>query len=114
LTIVVSPWYLIETAHQRNLDLAIDLAEFIDSLKPAWLLERHDILKLEVQEDFYRFLKLDYSSKPRVTTRSAVLAAWTGHRDAPRLDLPSSQFVRSWIEHPEQMRPLAELSQLRG
>jgi hypothetical protein len=106
LSVVVSPWHLIETAHSTNLGMAIELAEFIDSLKPAWILERHDILKLEVQEDFYRFLGLDYTSKPRVTTRSAAFAALNNCKDSPRFDIPSVQFVRQWIEHPEQVKSL--------
>jgi hypothetical protein len=68
---VVSLWHLIETANTTNLTNAIELARFIDSLRPKWLLERRDIQKLDVEEDFYRFFKLDYETKPRVTTRSA-------------------------------------------
>src|SRR5260370_5685286 len=60
MTVVVSSWHLIETANTSNLANAEELAEFIDSLKPAWLLERRNIQKLDVQEDFWRFLKLDF------------------------------------------------------
>ncbi len=106
LAVVVSSWHLIETAHTSNLASAIELAEFIDSLKPAWLLERRDIQKLDVEEDFYRFLGLDFLSKRRVTTRSAVFAALNRRKDAPRFDIPSRDFVKQWIEHPEQVRVL--------
>ncbi|SRR6266403_1232994 len=118
---VVSSWHLIETAHTSNLANAIELAEFIDSLKPSWLLERRDIQKLDVEEDFYRFLRLDYPTKPRVTTRSPVFATLNNQKDSAKFDIPSRNFVKQWIEHPEQLRELEEvykknadtLSQLR-
>jgi hypothetical protein len=72
-SVVVSAWHLIETANTNNLEGAVELAEFIDSLRPAWLLERRDAQQLEVEEDFCRFLKLECPTKPRVTTRSAVV-----------------------------------------
>src|SRR5215472_3128540 len=51
LTAVVSSWHLIETANTTNLANAVELAEFMDSLKPFWLLERQNIQKLDVQEE---------------------------------------------------------------
>lgn len=107
-TAVVSSWHLIETANTKNLANAVELAEFIDSLKPAWLLERRDIQKLDIEDDFYRFLRLDNPNKPRVTTRSAVHAALHGQKDSPRFDIPSRNFVKQWIEHPEQVKTLEQ------
>jgi len=43
LTLVVSTWHLVETANTTNIENAIRLAEFVDSLRPAWLLERYDV-----------------------------------------------------------------------
>jgi hypothetical protein len=106
---VVSSWHLIETAHTSNLANAIELAEFIDSLKPSWLFERRDIQKLDVEEDFHRFLKLDYPTKPRVTTRSAVFAALNNQKDSQKFDIPSPNFVKQWIEHPEQLTVLDQV-----
>lgn len=106
---VVSSWHLIETAHTSNLANATELAEFIDSLRPSWLLERRDIQRLDVEEDFQRFLKLDYPRKPRVTTRSAVFATLNNEKDSPKFDIPSPNFVKQWIEHPEQLRVLEEV-----
>ena len=88
--------------------MAVELAEFIDSLKPAWLLERRDIQKLDVEDDFFRFLGLGNPGKPRVTTRSAVHAALLGQKDSPRFDIPSRDFVKQWIEHPEQVKALEQ------
>jgi hypothetical protein len=107
-TPMVSSWHLIETANTTNLANAIELAEFIDSLKPVWLLERQSIQKLDVQEDFCRFLKVGCSHRPRVTTRSAVIAALNGGADAPKYDIASRDFVKQWIEHPEQLTVLKE------
>ena len=55
MAVVVSTWHLIEIAHTTNIANAVALAEFMDSLNPGWLLERHDLKKLEVEEDFCRF-----------------------------------------------------------
>ncbi len=107
-SVVVSTWHLIETANTTNIEGAIELAEFIDSLKPVWILERRDAQKLEVEEDFYRFLKLACPKKPRVTTRSAVFAALNGQNDGPKFDIPARAFVKQWIDHPEQLRVLEE------
>ena len=106
LSAVVSSWHLIETAHTSNVAMAVELAEFIDILKPCWLLERRDIQKLDVEDDFCRFLGLDSLSKPRVTTRSAVHAALSGRMDSARFDIPSAKFVKQWIDHPEQLKAL--------
>jgi hypothetical protein len=108
LAVVASSWHLIEAAHTSNLANAVELAEFIDSLKPAWLLERRDIQKLDVEDDFYKFLKLDYPSRPRVTTRSAVFAALNRKPDDNRFDIPSPDFVKQWIQHPEQLKVLEQ------
>jgi hypothetical protein len=102
LSIVVSPWNLIETAKTRDVDKAVRLADFIDSLRPAWLLERHNIQKLEVQEDFYRFAKLDFEGHPRLGTRSYVMGTLSGERDSPKFDIPSRELVEQWIRHPDQ------------
>jgi hypothetical protein len=121
LAVVVSSWHLIETANTSNLANAVELAEFIDSLKPSWLLERRDIQKLDIEEDFCRFLRLEYPARPHVTTRSAAFATLNNQKDSPKFDIASRDFVKQWIQHPEQLRALEEtykknaenLSQLR-
>lgn len=106
MSAVVSSWHLIETANTTSIANAVELAEFIDSLKPAWLLERRNIQKLDVREDFWGFLKLDFPLQPRVATRSAVIAALNGQADAPKFEIPSRDFVAQWIKNPEQLAVL--------
>lgn len=106
LTFAVSPWHLIETAHTTNLEGAVALAEFVDSLKPMWLLERLDIMRLDVEEDLYRFAKIDFEPIPRVTTRSAAISSLNRGKDSPRYDIPSRTFVKQWIQHPDQLATL--------
>lgn len=102
-TIVVSSWNLIETAKTKDVDKAVRLADFIDSLRPAWLLERHNVQTLEVQEDFYRFAKLEFEGRPRLGTRSYVIATLNGQKDSAKFDIPSRAFVEQWIKHPDQL-----------
>ena len=103
LTVVVSSWHLVETANTTKLENALKLADFIDSLKPKWLLEKYDLTRLEVHEDFFRFAKLDYEAQERVGTRSAAIAALSKAKDNPRFDIASRAFVEQWINHPEQL-----------
>lgn len=103
LQVVVSSWHLIETANTKDVDKAVHLADFIDSLRPVWLLERHNIQTLEVQENFYRFAKLEFEGLPRVGTRSYAIATLNGQKDSPKFNIPSRAFVEQWIRHPEQM-----------
>jgi hypothetical protein len=103
LQVVVSSWHLIETANTKDVDKAVRLADFIDSLRPVWLLERHNIQTLEVQENFYRFAKLEFEGLPRVGTRSYAIATLNGQKDSPKFNIPSRAFVEQWIRHPEQM-----------
>jgi hypothetical protein len=98
---VVSLWHLVETAHTANLSSALELARFIDSLRPHWLLERRKIQELEVQEDFFRYINVPHTTRPRVTTRSAVVATLNGERDGAQFAIPSDDFVRRWVVQPE-------------
>jgi len=103
LRIVVSPWHLVETAQTRNIDSATRLADFIDSLKPLWIHERRELQKLDVQEDFYRFCKIDFQTTPRAASKAAVIGALFGHGALAKYELPSRDFVRGWIERPERL-----------
>jgi hypothetical protein len=104
--IVVSSWHLIEIANTTQLHNAIKLADFMDSLQPSWLLEKFDITRLEVHEDFYRFAGLNHPIQKRVVTRSAVIAALSKEKDDPKFDIPSRNFVEQWINHPEQLEAM--------
>jgi hypothetical protein len=106
LSVVMSPWHLIETAHTKKQEAAIELAEFIDSLRPQWLLDRRDIAKIEVAADFFAFAGIKYSPPVVVTTRSAAFAVLNGQPDAQRFNVPAPAFVKQWLEHPEQLEPL--------
>lgn len=106
ITFVVSMWHLIETAHTPKLENAVALAKFIDSLQPMWLLERRDIQRIEVAEDFFRFSKIEYEPAPRITSRIAAIASLNKETPSARHDIPSETFVTQWIKHPEQLEPL--------
>lgn len=103
-TVVLSSWHLIETSRTANLKNAVELAEFIESLNPKWVYERLDIQKLEVEDDFFKFLRIEHVPKPRVTTLSTVIAALNHQADAPKFDIRPSEFVKQWIAHPEQLK----------
>jgi hypothetical protein len=103
LRIVVSPWHLVETAQTANINSATRLADFIDSLNPLWIHERRELQKLDVQEDLYRFCKIDFQTTPRASSKAAVIGALFGDGALQKYELPSRDFVRGWIKHPEQL-----------
>jgi hypothetical protein len=103
LRTVVSSWHLIETAKSTNIDSATRLADFIDSLRPLWIYERRNLQKLDVQEDFFRFLKIEFTVTPRVTTKAAVIAALFEQPPSSKYDIPSRDFVKQWMQHLEQL-----------
>lgn len=106
LSVVLSLWHLVETAHTKRLENAVELAQFIESLRPAWLFEKHDVLRMEVADDFYRYAHLEYEAAPRISTFSAIFAALNRSADGPRFDIPRDRFVAQWWNHPDQMQPL--------
>ena len=108
LTVVLSSWHLVETARTKKLANAIELATFIDSLKPAWLHELYALRKMDIEDDFYRFLKVVVPARDRVTTKSAIFAELHRSPDSPRFDIPSVDFVRQWVQHPDQLKPIDE------
>jgi len=103
LRFVVSTWHLIETANTTNINSATRLADFIDSLNPLWIHERRELQKIAVKEDFYRFCNIQFTPSALITSKPAVIGALFGHGAEPQYDIPSRDFVRQWIEHPEQL-----------
>ena len=106
LRVVLSLWHLVETAHTTKLENAIELAQFIESLRPAWLFERHDVLLMEVAQDFYKYAHIEYDAAPRISTFSVMFAAMNRSANGPRFDIRLDWFVRQWWNHPDQMKPL--------
>lgn len=49
--IVLCFWHLAETSYGSSPERSAKVAAFIDSLDPAWLVERHEILTLDVLDD---------------------------------------------------------------
>jgi hypothetical protein len=108
LSVVVSSWHLIETARTTNLANATELAVFIDSLNPGWLFERLNLQRLDVEEDFYRYLKIEFAERPRITTRSEVFAELNHTKDNARFDIASAEFVTQWVKNPNQLAVLED------
>jgi hypothetical protein len=106
LGVVLSLWHLVETAHTKKLENAVELAQFIESLRPAWLFERHDVLLMEVAEDFYRYAHIEYEATPRISIFSAIFAALNRSAEGSRFDISPDRFVTQWWNHPDHMQPL--------
>jgi hypothetical protein len=62
LKIIFSPWHWIETARTKNLAMASELADFMDSLGSGWLRDRRDLERMEVHKTFFKFIGVDYAA----------------------------------------------------
>jgi hypothetical protein len=96
---VLSFWHLVETSYGSRPAKSAELADFIESLKPRWLLERHEILALDVSEDFYTFLRLGHEVSARVVTRREMFAALERHTGGPVFRGTLRRFVELWRKH---------------
>ncbi len=96
---VFSLWHLVETSYGGNPARSGELAAFIESLAPLWLLERHQILVLDVSDDFCGYLRLDHKPLPRVVTRSAMFADLDSRTGGPSFRGTLAQFVELWRKH---------------
>lgn len=103
LRFVVSTWHLHETAQTANVNSATRLADFMDSLTPLWIHERRELQKLAVKEDFYRFCNIQFEEAPPIASKAAVVGALFGDGPKSKYDIPARDFVRQWIEHPDQL-----------
>jgi hypothetical protein len=97
--IVLSFWHLVETSYGRNPERSGELADFIESLDPAWLVERHEILRLDVLDDFCKHLRLDHEPTPRVVSRSEMFAGLDRQTGGPSFRGTLRQFVALWRKH---------------
>lgn len=105
---VVSPWHLVEIANVQNpsdMDKAMALADFVDQAANVWLLERRDLQRLDVADDFCTFARLPPPRSPRLVTRRGALASLNREPEGAKFDLPSRDFVRRWIEKPRLLEP---------
>lgn len=108
LTIVACITHLVETAQTTNRQNAILLAEFLESLKPAWLVANPR--RLEICEDFYRFANIPYLPSERVVSGRAGFARVVGQTGPA--DVTPKQFVEGLINHPNQLTGFENMRRL--
>src|SRR5437868_2845954 len=72
---ILSSWHWIEGARTKDVTKAIALGEFMDSLSPAWLLERRDLQRLEVENDFFAFCGILHTPAPVLVKKQVLLAS---------------------------------------
>jgi hypothetical protein len=84
VTYVFSPWHWVDMAEDANVARSASVADFIDSISPAWLYERRNIQEREVSRAFYKFIGLQIPPRPMIGDINNVLYELTGtaaHRD---------------------------------
>lgn len=94
--LVFSVWSLIETSYGDRPESSGELADFVESLRPSWLLERHEMLRLDVSNDFYRYLKLGANAPPRVVPQSDMFATIAQRTGGPTFRGSIRSFVALW------------------
>ena len=107
LRLVVSIYNLIEISAATDKAKAIKRAEFIDSLHPAWILERFMVEKNEVQNFVYQYyLKKPYT--PPSVFADHLSTALSYHL---RSRVILGMNARKWLDHfvnPEELKPLKQ------
>jgi len=78
LTYVLSPWHWVDMAEDADVVRSASVADFIDSLGPAWLYERRNIQEKEVSRAFYGFIGLQIPPQPMIGNINNVLYELTG------------------------------------
>lgn len=111
IQVVLSPWHWVEAARDKNSARARALAEFMDELKPKWLRDRRDLEKVEVQDAFLKFAKIDYERPAEKTSRSEIVGALNRIRLTEAQTPTSSEFVERLSQRPELMQPIIDSHQ---
>lgn len=106
ITIVLSPWHWVETARTKDLAKALPLAAFMDFLRPAWLRDRRDLERTEVENEFFKFAKLSFQPKPPLISRVELLSALNNQSVSPDQAPSSRNFVENWITKPALMESI--------
>ncbi|SRR5229473_7266828 len=79
LRFVLSTWHWLEMARDSDQVRGLSVAAFADSLSPAWLFERLNIQRREVEEAFLQFMGIALTRAPRLGSLAEVLADLTGY-----------------------------------
>lgn len=98
---VLSWWHLVESSYGDSDRNSEELAAFAQSLRPLWLLERFDILRLDVAEDFSRYAGIDYICQPRIRNFDGMLASFESKRTPGSIPFQGDiiRFVKLWRRH---------------
>lgn len=96
---VLSLWNLVESSYGESPNNSQELADFIDSLRPKWLLERHQILALDVRESLYAYLGIGVPAPHRVVSRTEMFAALSRESGGPVFIGSLRRFVELWRKH---------------
>src|ERR1700685_1562145 len=105
LRIIASIAHLIETAHTSNRKNAIALVEFLESLKPEWLVLNPR--RLEIREDFYRFANLRYLPTQRIVGGQAGFCGGIGRNYLQKMT--QKQFVEELLNQPGHLNGFEDM-----
>jgi hypothetical protein len=94
---VLSPWHWREMARDADHARGTSVADFCDSLSPAWLHDRRTIQKKEVTVAFYRFVKVQADMPVMVGDISEIIHDLIGTK--------TYRNCRSFVEHLRAIGP---------
>jgi hypothetical protein len=109
-TIVLNWWHLIESSYGASVKNCEELGNFIESLRCSWLLERFDILRLDVADDFCRFANISTEHVPRIVSFSGMLARFESQRPPGSIPFQGgiTDFILKWRKHRIEQGQAAE------
>jgi hypothetical protein len=80
LTFVLSPMHWVDAGEDQNIARGDAKADFMDSLRPRWLLDRRSIQRKEVASRFYQFLGVNCDAPQIMGAIADVIFDLTGQR----------------------------------
>ena len=81
VTYVLSPWHWVDMAEDADVPRGMSVADFVDSLRPAWMYDRRNIQEEEVSSAFFQFVPLQIEPPQMIGRIGDVIFELTGVRE---------------------------------
>lgn len=97
-TLVLSWWSLIEASYGDSETNSKELAVFMESIRPLWILERFDIVRFDVSENIFRYLRIPFERSSRIVDFRGLLHSFEIKRKRGALPFQGdiAKFVELW------------------
>jgi len=103
ITFLCSLWNLAETSNGKNYNQSLNLAKFLDNIKPQWILERLNIQEEEVKNFIYsNYYKIEYEPVSPIRSYLSEVFSYMAS-DSVLIGTTAEKIVGSWLRNPSYM-----------